>query len=153
MGTFRLTTSSVPVQSATTEVAPSTLLGLFDVSIGVVGVAAGSRYFIRPNYPGPTGIPDAGEFAEWMLYTRSVMSADIRYNGDAGASLVVQVGSVEIGGVPSVIDLIPFYIPPDNYPFIISGLELPAVVVKFYIVFEAGNTNDQVSGSIIMRAL
>lgn len=153
MGTFRLTRSSVPVQSAITEVAPSTLLGMFDIPLGVLGEPAGTRHFIRANYSGPMGVPDLGVDAEWMLYTRSVMSADIRYDGNAGASLVVQTGSVEIGGVPSMIDWTPFYIPPDNYPFNISGLELPAVVVRFYIVFEAGNVNDRISGSIIVRAL
>jgi len=134
------------------EVAPSAIIGQFTIDFGL-GVAAGSRVFIRANYPGPIGIPDAGLNSEWLLYTRSVMWADIRYDGDAGSSLVVQTASIAVGGVPNLIDSMPFHIPPNNYPFKISGLELSGMLAKFYIVAEVGNANDVVRGTIIVRGL
>jgi hypothetical protein len=154
MSSFRYLDSSVPVPSATVEVAPVNLVGLLNVDFGLVGVAPGTRLYIRANYPGPTALPDTGADADWLLYTRSVLSVDLRYTGDDGMTFIIETTSVEQpAGTPEFIDSLPFWIPGKNYPFRISGMELPPLAARFYVVTEANNTNERIRGSVMLRGL
>lgn len=148
-----------PVPNAFVEFAPSTLIGQFIYQFPELGPL--QMIYIRP------GQQQQQEYlnmhgADWLLYTRSVMSYHIEWfelMGDSvgGASLIVEFGAVEDAGALQTYDSLVFHIVAgDGMVSHKSGIELPCLQAKIRIV-SANDTGappgPTVRGTIIMRAV
>lgn len=150
---YRTIDEFVPVPSAFTEIAPSTLVGLFDYAFPE---SPADAIYIRP---GPATQQDylVEDGSEWLLYTRSVMSYRIELDNHyltpgGGASLIVELGDIEFGAVPVMIDSLVFHLTSGTErTSSVSGIELPGLVARFKI--RTGNLPVRVRGSIIVRAI
>jgi len=144
------------VPNAFVEVAPATLIGLFEYTFEV---APQESIYIRPGQVTQQDYLN-GDGAEWLLYTRSVMSFRIEVqNGAAaigGASLVVDLGDRELGGVPLMRQWRPFHLASGNMiQTSLSNIELPGLVARFRIQTgsDTPGAANMVAGSIIVRGV
>ncbi len=151
MGTILINQTWASVPSAFTEVTPATLVGQF-----VYQFPAGcpqEPIYIRPGeHDQQDYLNDDG--AEWLLYTRSVMSYFIEWfdMGAAigGASLIVESMAVEI---TEPIDVLPFHIVSgDQMVSHRSGIELPGLIARFKIQ-TASQALCTVKGVIMLKAV
>lgn len=159
MATVRTSQRFAPVPNAFVEVAPATLIGLFSYTFGVGPQAP---IYIRP---GPLTQQDYLNIdgAEWLLYTRSVMSYRIEvvreHEGGfsiGGASLVVGIGDMEYLGLPQIRDWAPFHLMSgNNLTSSASGIELPGLLARFIIRTASITPAEAVTvrGSIIVRGI
>lgn len=157
MSGIRTNNTWAPVPSAVTEIAPVTMIGQFSHSFDGAGPMA--QAYIRPGNQAQQDYPNI-DGAEWVLYTRSIMSYAISWrptNGAlGGATLVVQIGSLELAGNPIVHSIMPFHIVGENDALSCqSNIELPGVLARFAVftnnVVVGGECT--VFGSIVVRAI
>jgi len=156
MSTIRTSRDFVPVANAFVEIAPATLMGFFEYTFGV---GPEPSIYIRPGQVTQQDYLNA-DGAEWLLYTRSVMSFRIEVqNGGAaigGASLIVELGDRELAGAPLMRAWRPFHLASGNMiQTSLSNIELPGLVARFRI--QTGTSTPAVgqlvAGSIIVRGL
>lgn len=143
---FNVAENFAPVGVPLVEIAPATLVATFRHTFA--GAPAGVLH-VQPGHDTLAGAPD------WIMYSRSVMSAEITCDGLAGGCLVIEIGSDNTGpGVqePDMHDWIPISLSGGNLPTVITGFELPALVVRFRLI-TADLFVQIIHGSIIMRAV
>ncbi len=154
MSTVRTARDFVPVPSSFVEVAPATLAGIFSCSFGIA--PQGAQY-IRPGASAQQDLlnPDG---AEWVLYTRSVLSYRIEVHSmlaaRGGASLIIDLGDGLLVGAPLQTAWKTFHlVEGDGIISSGSGIELPGLLARFRIQTASPNAGQIVSGSIIMRGV
>jgi hypothetical protein len=154
MSTFRTAREYAPVANAFVEVTPSTIVGIFSC-----GFAAGpdDQQYIRPGGTAQQDYLNA-DGAEWLLYTRSVLSYRIEVHSQlvarGGASLIIDLGDGELMGAPVLTAWKPIHLMEGDG--IISsdyGIELPGLLARFRIQTASPNAGQVVSGSIIVRGI
>jgi len=159
MAGFRTSGVFAPVPSTFTEVAPATLVGLFRHTFGS---GQSDPIYIRPGHEGQQDYgPLAGISAQWLLYTRSVLSYRIFVNDTGvatagGCSLTVELGDYELAGVMGWFPLMPFHLASgDGRQSCNSGIELCGLVARFRIAKgnEDAVSGTGVSGVIMLRAV
>lgn len=154
---IRISRVWAPVPSAFVEFAPATMIGQFAHTFVDVGPQA--PIYIRPGQQTQQDLLNI-DGAEWVLYTRSVMSYAIEWDqvieAVSGASLIVELGSLDAAGVPQMRDTMIFHlIGEDEYRNHGSGIELPGIFARFKILTSntAAGLDCAVAGSIIVRAV
>lgn len=154
MSTFRTSKEYAPVPNAFVEVAPATLVGIFSC-----GFAAGpdDEQYIRPGGTAQQDYPNV-DGAEWLLYTRSVLSYRIDVHSQlvarGGASLIVDLGDGELLGAPLITAWKVFHlVEGDGITSSDYGIELPGLLARFRIQTASPNAGQVVSGSIIVRGI
>lgn len=155
MGSIRLDPFWSHVSNAFVEIAPNTLVGTFYY---VFTEENQGPIYIRP---GPLNTQDVLDplGAEWLLYSRSVLSYRIEVEDDfdlgpGGASLVVELGDDETAGVPDLRDWAPFHLAAgDILQSSGSGIELPGLIARFRIRPGVPDYLMIVRGSIIVRGI
>ncbi len=157
MAGIRTVNTWVPVPNAMTEIAPATMIGQFQQTF--VGPAPMQGAYIRPGQQAHQDYLNI-DGAEWVLYTRSVMSYAIGWRTEAGAEggacLGVELGSLEAAGNPIVRDAMIFHLVGEHDAVSHqSNIELPGVLARFTVF--TNNTviggECTVFGSIIVRAI
>jgi len=159
MATFTTVRKYAPVPSAFVEVSPNTLVGLFAYEF-----SAGPQdpIYIRPGPHTDQDFPNS-HGAEWLLYSRSIMSYRIEVSNEAhggfsvgGASLIVQLGDWEFLGVATLNDWAPFHLA-DGFWLQSSGsgIELPGLMARFKIQTASLTPAEAVTvrGCIIVRGV
>lgn len=153
MSTYRSRTHFSHVPNAFVEAAPATLVGVFYYAFDGDNQ---DPIYVRPGAQDQQDLLDP-DGAEWLLYTRSVMSYRININSlenpDGGASLVVELGDTEAGAVAVMRDCLVFHLVDGlDLSSSSSGIELPALMARFRIM--TANPDDVllVGGSIIVRS-
>jgi len=151
MSTILINQTWASVPSAFAEIAPATLVGQFVHQFGAGGPQ--EAIYIRPGELDQQDLLN-GDGAEWLLYTRSVMSYFIEWfdlaTAVGGASLIVESMAVEIA---EPIDVLPLHIVGgDQMVSHASGIELPGLIARFKIQ-TASQTACTVKGVIVMRAV
>lgn len=159
MSGIRTNSVWAPVPSAMVETAPATLVGQFSYQFPALG--PGQQIYIRPGQETQQDYLNL-DGAEWLLYTRCVMSYHVEWfelagGSVGGASLIVELGAVEVGGAVQPVDCIPFHIiPGDGMVSHGSGIELSGLHALIRIV-SANDTGvppgPTVRGVITMRAM
>ncbi len=154
MSSFDSVAVFAPVSGSFVEVAPATLVGLFDSTFAE---APDNPIYIRPghvlqqNYNAALG-------AEWLLYTRSVLSYHIEVRDTAGvpsgASLIVEIGEIGLPTIPDMRQWRVFHLVPGNWlSSSMEGLELPGLMARFSIRSSNVAGAVRIRGSIILRGI
>ena len=155
MGSIRLDSRWCHVSNAFVEIAPNTLVGTF---IYFFTEENQGPIYIRPGQVNQQDVLNPIG-AEWLLYSRSVLSYRIGVEdsfdlGAGGASLVVELGDAETGGVPDLRDWAPFHLASgDVLQSSASGIELPGLMARFRIRPGVPDYLMVVRGSIIVRGI
>jgi len=154
MATIRTSQDFVPVPNAFVEVAPATLVGIFNCTF-----AAGPDdvQYIRPGGTTQQDYLNV-DGAEWLLYTRSVLSYRIEVHSQlvarGGASLIIDLGDGELIGAPVLTAWKPIHlVEGDGITSSDYGIELPGLLARFRIQTASPNAGQVVSGSIIVRGI
>jgi len=147
-----------PVPNAFVETAPATLIGQFLYQFPDLGP---DMIYIRPGQQAQQDYLNI-DGADWLMYTRCVMSYHIEWfalvgASVGGASLIVELCAVEEAGLVQAYDSLAFHIiPVDGMVSHQSGIELPSLQARFRIA-TANDTGappgPTVRGTIIMRAM
>jgi len=159
MTSIRTSHEFAPVPNAFVEVAPATMIGLFSYTFGV---GPQDPIYIRPGQLNQQDYLNV-DGAEWLLYTRSVMSYRIEVLREhaggfsiGGASLVVGLGDLELIGLPQIRDWAPFHLMSgNNLISSVSAVELPGLLARFIIRTASITPAEAVTvrGSIIVRGV
>jgi hypothetical protein len=158
MAGFLSTREYAPVPSAFVEVAPNTLVGIFSYVFSF----GSDPIYIRPGSVAHQDYPNI-DGAEWLLYSRSIMSYRIQVSNEmhegfsvGGASLVVELGDIEVLGVADMHEWAVFHLA-DGFWLQSSGsgIELPGLMARFKIQTASVTPAEAVTvkGSIIVRGL
>jgi len=131
----------IPVGVSLREVCPTNQYGEFEHTFAI---APAVGFYIAPGtrnqQPAAPATPDE---ARWVTYTRSVLSWDIRFVGEGGASLIVWLGSCSGVPVPAIrmFQWQSFLIQGEEVLNVASGIELPA---DYFALFQliSGHTAD-----------
>ncbi len=148
---IRISNAWAPVPNAFVETAPTAMIGQFSHTFG--DVPPEPPIYIRPGQQSQQDLLN-DDGAEWVLYTRSVMSYSIRWGAVigaiSGAALIVEQGSLDFAGVPQMRDTLVFHlVAEDEYRNHDSGIELDGIFARFKILTAL---SCEVAGSIIVRA-
>ena len=156
MTSIRTSHAFAPVPNSFVEVAPATLIGLFEYNFGV---APQPSIYIRPGQLNQQDYLDS-DGSEWLLYTRSVMSFRVGVGGNnlpiGGASLIVETGDVELAGVPQMRQWVPFHFGSGSgFQTSLSNIEMPGLLARFVIqtASDTPSSGVLVTGSIIVRGM
>ena len=154
MSSFDSIAVFAPVSNAFVEVAPATLVGLFSYSFAP---APQDPIYIRPGHVLQQNYA-AAHGAEWLLYTRSVLSYYIQVRDQegvaSGASLIVEIGGMGLAAIPDLFEWRVFHLVPGNQIWSsMEGFELPGLMARFAIRTANASGPVGVQGSIIIRGL